>query len=263
MKRIGHFLKNHLIKWTTNLLLFSLLVSFFAALITFIDTVNILVNPKEIGLLFTIFSGLNLVQNDHKEILYLLLNFLVLFVTIISLILSSISYYKLKIKIQSRSSIKTIELKQKDEDDDMKIMAKYYKNSDFVYVFSGDFSWLNNDSIKSVINNLINSEKIFLFSTKSQKVVQHTIGNDFCNNLVNSNQMFFINVDDPLRFSLIVKDGTRTLLFKNTNTSDPENNEFISALVDTNESRYALYFINQLIKQIPQHQKQNLILSRI
>ena len=133
--------------------------------------------PVSVQLLdiFSDFSTRNELTNKVSQITFFVSVIVAVLGVIYSLISSDtvaarISRFKQKfpIKVVPISSIGV---------DDIDLMARYYKNAEYVSVFSGDFSWLNADnSIASVVENLVSNKRIKFFSSKSRSEVAEKIG---------------------------------------------------------------------------------------
>lgn len=103
--------------------------------------------------------------------------------------------------------------------EDIRVMASYYRRADFVAVFSGDFSWIAVDNeIKKIIENLVESNKIRFYSSKSRNVVAGSLGREIFDRYL---PFFHFNSPAEFKASLVkMQGGAQYLLYNRRMTNE-------------------------------------------
>ncbi len=168
-------------------------------------------------------------------------------VTIFTLVLTFYSARKARKEISESHGIQMIDIV--NPGDEIKILLKHYKGAHKVTVFSGDFSWINeNDEMTTIITTLSDHDKLLLISSQKQEVLSKTIGPPLLPQLLSKKQLSFDNHND-LRCSWIKHIRGYTLIYK-TGEIDAEGglqHEKLCVVIEKEDTKYLLDVMNSLI----------------
>lgn len=173
---------------------------------------------------------------------------IVVLVTIWFAIVPIIGYFRLRKKFSIQK-----ERVYEDGTDDLRLMLRFYEAAERITVFSGDFSWICDESeqsrkLKNKVERLAKEDKIRLVSYKSKDAVEASLGPSW-DELQHS--FTFINgITKPLKCSLIEYGGVNsTFLYKDTTGMDASDS-FILILKHADDSRYILSALRTMIEKL-------------
>jgi GTPase SAR1 family protein len=136
--------------------------------------------------------------------------------------------------------------------DDINIMSKYYQNADEVVVYAGDFSWIkSNESLKNIITELANQNKIRLISYKTRSVVENSINDPQLFSTLS--KQFVFESKKNIKCSYIKRQNTNFFLYRaeELSISSMEPNYKVFVLRETENVPYLLDILRELSLWVP------------
>lgn len=180
-------------------------------------------------------------QQQYLSSLSVLTGAFAVLVTLWFSLTTAVNFIKYKRKLEKRSIIRK-RLVIQDGTDDLKIMHEYYKKADFVVVFSGDFSWLNqNQKLWESIRRLASARKISLVSYKDESHVEDMAGDAYRE----LKPFFHFAPQKKLKCSLVKINQNLYFLYKVDETIDGSNIN-ICVLTSRAEANYLLETLSNL-----------------
>ena len=153
-----------------------------------------------------------------------------------------LSYFRKNVEFRSKSCFRKKEIFNTGVDD-IKIMSSYFKEANFVAVYSHSFEWINkNNEIRGVLTELAKKNKLMLYTGDNIESVRERLKNHCGNKLIESIRQSEI----PLRFSYIERNNSKYLLYR----QEEESHIYIIIVRENSDSQYLLQVISQLVKNV-------------
>ena len=153
-----------------------------------------------------------------------------------------LSYFRKNVEFRSKSCFRKKEIFNTGVDD-IKIMSSYFKEANFVAVYSHSFEWINkNNEIRGVLTELAKKNKLKLYTGDNIESVSERLKNHCGNKLIESIRQSEI----PLRFSYIERNNSKYLLYR----EEEESHIYITIVRENSDSEYLLQVISQLVKNV-------------
>lgn len=165
--------------------------------------------------------------------------------SILLTILTFISYLKRSSQLKKSSCFKKVEIHNEGVDD-IKIMSKNFKDANYIAVYSQTFSWIErNETIRKLLEDKAKKGKLTLVTCDDVEVVKSNLIS--CTDQLKTAlvQKPGLSTKSPIRFSYIERDNTHVLLYRQ---EEEDSKKFVYVVKETNQSRFLLQTIGNLVK---------------
>ena len=174
--------------------------------------------------------------DEIKSTLEFYINISVAVMGMILSIFTTISYLTKKADIKRKSSFKKIEVFE-GSNDDINTMLSYFKDADYIVIFSSTYSWVvRNSEMEKLLKSAAASKKLILYTSNKEVVVNNLKGKTELLNCIKETSV-------GLRLSYIERDNAKYLLYR----QEEQSHTYIIAVHENIESMYLLGIVSQLV----------------
>lgn len=177
---------------------------------------------------------------DVKMRIEFLMNMSIALSGILLSLVTFISYFRKNVDLRRKSCFRKKEIFKTGEDD-VKIMCDFFKEANFVAIYSHSFGWLKkNNEIREVLTELSNKNKLKLYTGDDIIGVTERLKNCCETNLIQCLHQSKVS----LRFSYIERNNAKYLLYR----QEEEYHIYVINVCENSESQYLLQVISELVK---------------